>query len=540
MYDYIIVGAGSAGCVLANRLSADPKVRVLLLEAGGTDDHPYISVPIGVGMMWKKRMFDWGYDSEPEQALHERRLVHLRGKVLGGSSSVNVMAFTRGHPGDYDRWARNGATGWSWSDVLAYFKRVETWEGGESALRGGSGPIGVQFARSTDPLYAALMEAGRTAGFPTTDDYNGADPVGFGRSQYSIRDGRRSSASRAYLRPIRQRRNLTVLTRARVHRVLLEGRRARGVAYEHRGAVVPAEAGREVLLCAGAFNSPQLLMLSGIGPADHLRSVGIAPVVNAPVGSNLQDHVAVQLQWQRRTPGPFHRALRADRIGTSMLLAYLFGRGPATVVPGGMHAFLKTRPELEVPDIEFTFRAAPADAGIWFPPFVAPYQDGYYIGPVVLHPESRGEVRLRSADPSAPVRITNHFLVEPADLRKLREGFDLARTTGNQASLDPFRAREVAPGPGVRSDDEIDEWLRVSARSVSHPAGTCRMGSDGDAVLDPELRVRGIEALRVVDASAMPDMVSAHINACVLMMAEKAADLILDRTEVPRAPLSRA
>jgi 4-pyridoxate dehydrogenase len=525
-YDYVIVGAGSAGCVLANRLSADPNVRVLLLEAGGPDAHPYISVPIGLGMLWKRGMFDWGYISEEEEALGGRRLQHIRGKVLGGSSSVNVMAFTRGHCGDYDRWARTGATGWSYDEVLPYFKRLETWEGGQSEWRGGSGPIGVQYAKTTDPLFDALLAAGRAAGYPATDDYNGANTVGFGRSQYSVRDGRRSSSSRAYLRPVLRRPNLTVHTGALVHRVLLRGTRAYGVAYAKDGAVVEVQAEREVLLCGGTYNTPQVLMLSGIGPAEHLRSLGIAPVVNAAVGANLQDHLGVQLLWKRRTPGKFHAMMRADRAGLGMAQAHLFGRGPATVVPGGLHAFLKSSPDQPVPDIEFLFRAAPPEAGLWFPVVSPAYQDGYYIGTAILHPESRGEVRLQSADPAAAVRINNRFLSAPEDLRKLRTGFRMARATGRQTPLDGFRGPDRSPSPEVRTDAEVDEWIRANARSISHAAGTCRMGSDEGAVLDPQLRVRGIDGLRVVDASAMPDLVSAHINACVLMMAEKAADLI--------------
>jgi len=526
VFDYVIVGAGSAGCVLANRLSADPNVRVLLLEAGGPDAHPYISIPIGLGMMWKKKMFDWGYEGEEEPGLNNRRLEHPRGKVLGGSSSINVMAFTRGHRGDYDRWARNGAAGWAYADVLPYFKKLETWEGGASEFRGGDGPIGVQFARTDDPLYDALIAAGQAAGFPTTDDYNGADTVGFGRSQYSIRNGRRSSSSRAYLRPALGRPNLVVRTGALVHRVLLRGTRAHGVAYAVGGTEIEAHAEREVLLCGGTFNSPQVLMLSGIGPAEHLRSLGITPVVDAPVGENLQDHLVGQHLWRRRTPGVFHGTLRYDRAAVNMLRAHVLGTGPATVVPGGLHAFLKSDPSQEVPDVEFTFRASPPEAGPWFPVVRPPYQDGYYIGGVMLHPESRGEVRLASADPTAPVRIDFRFLSVSNDVRKLRTAFRMVRETGYQTPLDGYRGREVSPTPDVRTEAEIDAWIRANARTVSHPCGTCRMGTDERAVLDPELRVRGIDGLRVVDASAMPDLVSAHINACVLMMAERAADLI--------------
>lgn len=530
-YDYVIVGAGSAGCVLANRLSANPAIRVLLLEAGGNDAHPYLRVPIGIGMLWKHRLFDWGFDSEPDAALHGRQLVLLRGKVLGGSSSVNAMAFTRGHPANYDHWSRHGAPGWSYAEVLPYFKRVETWEGGESEWRGGSGPIGVEFAKSSDPVFGALLAAGKAAGFPSTDDYNGIDAVGFGRSQYSISRGRRSSAAQGYLRPAMQRHNLTIQTGALAHRLLLAGHRAQGVEYSHHGSITRAFAEREVLLCAGAFNTPQILMLSGIGPATHLKEAGVVPVMDLPVGANLQDHLCVQTQWERTTPGIFHATMRLDRAAIGMARSYLLGTGPASILPAGLHAFLKTRTELAVPDIEFMFRAASLTAHPWFPVLIPAYQDGYQITAAILRPKSRGEVRLRSSDPSIPVRIDNRFLSHPADLPKLREALRLARKTGMQAPLDEFRAREISPGPSVRSDQEIDDWIRNNAQSVMHPVGTCRMGSDETAVVDPQLRVRGIEGLRVVDASAMPDIVSAHTNACVLMMAEKASDMITGKLQ---------
>jgi choline dehydrogenase-like flavoprotein len=532
-YDYIIVGAGSAGCVLANRLSEDGDAQVLLIEAGGRDWHPYIHIPLGMGRMHEYGMFDWGYETDPEPNLNGRRIEAMRGKVLGGSSSINVMAYTRGNPGDYDRWAQKGARGWSYADVLPYFRRCETWENGPNPWRGDGGPLGTEFAKTKDPLYDAWLAAAKACGYPLTSDYNGKQQEGFGRGQYTIRDGRRSSTANAFLKPARGRKNLTVVTKAHTTRVVLDGTRAKGIEYLKGGATVRAQAAREVILAAGAFNTPQLLMLSGIGPAQHLREMGVAVAADLPVGKNLQDHLGAYMTYTRPRPGSFHREMRFDRMAVSMLQAYFLGTGPGTVVPGGLHAFIKTRPELAVPDIEFMFRGTSHDPRLWFPLLRAPYLDGYGIRPTLLHPDSRGEILLRSSDPMAPPRIVYKFFTAPNDLPTLREGFKRARALAFHKAMDPFRGEEIGPGLQVKTDAEIDAWIKKTVITAHHPAGTCPMGIDG--VLDPDLKVRGIEGLRVCDASAMPDLVSAHINACVIMMADKASDLIRGHQALPRA-----
>jgi 4-pyridoxate dehydrogenase len=532
-YDYIIVGAGSAGCVLANRLSEDAGARVLLLEAGPRDWSPLIQVPLGLGKLHEHRLFDWGYDAEPDAAMHGRSIEAMRGKVLGGSHSINVMAYTRGDRADYDRWARNGAEGWGYADVLPYFKRGETWEDGENAWRGGSGPIHVQRARSPDHIFDAWAEAGRQAGYRVTDDFNAASGEGFGRVQFTIRNGRRHSAAAAYLRPALGRANLTLVTKAHTTKLLMKGTRAEGVEYVVGGQTRRALAGREVILSAGVFNSAQLLMLAGIGPAGHLREMGIDPLLDLPVGENLQDHLAAWFNWTRKGPGFFHSVMRADRIALAMAQAYLFGTGPGTIVPTALFAFIRTSRAEAAPDVEFMFRATNPKPHIWFPGVRAPWTDSYAIRPALLHPKSRGRVRLRSANPLDKPRIHYDFLTHPDDIATIVEGTQRAIDVAGRSPLDSYRGDVAAPQP-IRSDDDIVEWFRRTAITAHHPCGTCAIGG----VVDPELRVLGVEGLRVVDASAMPDIVSAHINACVLMMAEKASDMIRGRP--PLAPIHNA
>ena len=522
MHDYIIVGAGSAGCVLANRLSEDAGATVLLLEAGKPDRSLYIRIPATASLLYKSS-FDWAFETEPQSSLNDRRMYFGRGKGLGGSSTINSMIYMRGARYDYDHWASLGNTGWSYAEVLPYFKKLEHFERGPSAYHGVDGPLNVAERRYTNPLTNAFVEAGVAAGYARNDDFNGAAQEGVGLFQVTQKDGRRHSAADAYLQPARRRRNLTTATGARATRLLIEGKQVVGVTYRQHGRLREARARRSVLLCGGAIHSPQLLMLSGVGPADHLRAIGIPVVSDLPgVGQNLQDHVASGVICSCSRPISLNRALSPWRLPGSMLRYALFHRGPLTsnVVEAG--GFVRSLPDLPAPDLQFTFIPVWAlDHGL-----TRLKGHGFILVTLLLRPQSRGSVRLRSSDPLDAPRIQPNYLSHEDDHAALLRGMRLVRQVTDTPPLAKLRRAERIPGAAAQSEEELLAWIRAYAQNGDHPVGTVKMGQDTLAVVDERLRVHGLQGVRVVDASVMPSVPSGNTNIPTIMIAERAADLI--------------
>jgi len=524
-FDYIIIGAGSAGCVLANRLSADPQLQVLLVEAGPRDRHPFIHMPAGLARLVDNRRLNWSYHTEPEPQLQGRRLWWPRGKVLGGSSSINAMCYVRGVAGDYDRWAAAGASGWDWAGVLPWFRHAECNSRGSDALHGDAGPLHVSDLRHVNPLSHAFVDAGVQAGHPHNADFNGPTQVGVGLYQVTQKQGARCSSAAAYLAPVRQRRNLHVLTGAQVERIQVDAGRAHGIVLRQGRQRQHLHARREVLLSAGAVNSPQLLMLSGIGPADALRAHGIAVRLDQPqVGANLQDHLDICTLY-RTVPGVSYDRASELKIAFDWFLRGHRGAGSSNIAEAG--GFVRSRFAAdERADIQFHFVPAMLDDhGRHRLP-----GDGYTLHACYLHPRSRGHIALAGADPSLAPRIHANYLGDDDgfDLKMMIEAARLSRDLLRQPAFDRWRRAPIFPAREDLDDAGLEAFIRAKAETIYHPVGTCRMGSDDAAVLDPQLRLRGVDGLRVIDASAMPTLVSGNTNAPVIMMAERAAALILD------------
>jgi len=530
--DFVIVGSGSAGSAMAYRLSEDGKHSVIVIEYGGTDFGPLIQMPSALSIPLNMSRYDWGYSSEPEPHLGGRTLATPRGKVLGGSSSINGMVYVRGHARDFDHWAEQGASGWGYADVLPYFKRMEHSKGGEDGWRGTSGPLNVQRGPRRNPLYQAFVEAGQQAGFELTDDYNGSKQEGFGAMEQTIHGGRRWSVANAYLRPALKRGNVRVVN-GFARRVVIENQRAVGVEIEARKKIQVVRARREVIVAASSINSPKLLMLSGIGPAEHLKNHGISVVADRRgVGQNLQDHMELYIQQEATQPitlhsvfNPFSKAL----IGAEWLL---FKTGLGATNHFEAAAFVRSKAGVDYPDIQFHF----LPAAVRYDGKAAAKSHGFqaHVGP--MRSKSRGAITLRSSDPWAKPEIRFNYMSHPDDWEDFRHCIRLTREIFAQSAFDPFRGNEISPGSQVQTDDELDAFIREHSESAYHPCGTCRMGraDDPTSVVDPECRVIGVEGLRVADSSIFPRVTNGNLNGPSIMTGEKAADHILGRT--PLAP----
>jgi choline dehydrogenase len=531
-FDYVIVGAGSAGCVLADRLSQDGRSTVLVLEYGGSDRSVLIQMPAALSIPMNMKAYNWGYLSEPEPYLNDRRMHCPRGKVLGGSSSINGLVYVRGHPLDFERWEEEGAKGWSYRDVLPYFRRAESFAGGADAWRGDGGPLATARGRKLNPLYEAFIEAGREAGYAVSSDLNGERQEGFGALDMTVRDGVRASTANVYLRPSMKRPNLKVVTHALASRVAFDGRRAVGVHYRRDGVKLKAGARREVILCGGPINSPQLLKLSGVGPAAELGAFGIDVVANRPgVGENLQDHLEFTFQVASKQPitlfshtGFIRRAL----IGAEWLLR---GKGLGASNHFEAGGFIRSRAGVRYPDIQFHF----LPMAVAYDGSTLAREHGFqaHVGP--MRSKSRGWVRLKSLDPAEPPMIQFNYMSHSDDWTEMRSCVRLTREIFAQAAFDRYRGREIQPGTKCVSDEAIDAFVRERVDSAYHPSCTCKMGSPADplAVVDPQTRVIGVEGLRVVDSSIMPSITNGNLNAPTIMIGEKAADMILGRAPLP-------
>ncbi len=522
-YDYIIVGAGSAGSVLANRLSARPEIKVLLLEAGGSDKSLYVRMPAGIASLAGPR-FNWGYETAPQAAMQGRRMYWPRGRLIGGSSSVNAMVYMRGQPADYDHWRQLGNAGWSYADVLPWFKKAERNERLHDEFHGSDGPLNVAERPYTNPLSQAFVEAGQQAGLPFNPDFNGSAQLGVGLFQVTQKNGRRWSAASAYLHPAAARENLTIVTKAQATRVLIEKGRAVGVEYARGRKRRTARATREVVLAGGAINSPQLLLLSGIGPAAELRTLGVRVALDLPgVGKNLQDHLNVSIVRRAKRGSALDgkgRGLAPLGVALEFLI---YGTGPGTSNLAEAGAFAMSGLGAATPDIQYHFipvqvvdhARQPMDG------------DGVTLHSCCLRPQSHGEIRLASSDPLAPPIMDPNYLAAGYDLKILIDGLRKGREILAAPAFRPWLEEERIPGAAVQSDAELEDIIRATAETEYHPVGTCKMGSDAMAVVDDQLRVRGIERLRVIDASIMPTVVSGNTNAPVIMIAEKGADMLL-------------